>query len=218
MAKAATVNDRQPCELYLITPPKIDDLAAFAALLDATLETGKVACIQLRLKDVSDDDIREAARVLMPVCHKHEVAFILNDRADLAAELDADGVHLGQSDGDVRTARTLLGHDKDIGVTCHDSTHLAYEAGDAGADYVAFGAFFPTTTKLTDYTPPLDILTTWDEVTDLPCVAIGGITVDNCVQIAAAGAHFVAVSSGVWDHAQGPVAAVNAFSKALAGA
>ncbi len=215
MAASTKTMPRQPCELYLITPPKIDDLASFAALLDATLATGKVACVQLRLKDVSDDDIREVARVLMPVCHKHEVAFILNDRADLAAELDADGVHLGQSDSDVRTARTLLGHDKDIGVTCHDSTHLAYEAGDAGADYVAFGAFFPTTTKQTDYTPSLDILTTWDEVTDLPCVAIGGITVDNCAQLAAAGAHFVAVSAGVWSHPDGPVVAVQAFADML---
>lgn len=212
---AAAANDTPACELYLITPPQIEDLTGFAGTLDAVLATGHVACVQLRLKDVPDDRIIEAVQALMPVCHTHEVAFILNDRADLAAELDVDGVHIGQHDGDVRTVRTLLGHNKDIGVTCHDSTHLAFEAGEAGADYVAFGAFFPTTTKETEFHPELDILTTWDEVTDLPCVAIGGITVENCREVAAAGAHFVAVSSGVWGYADGPVAAVNAFADAL---
>lgn len=203
------------CELYLITPPQIEDLAAFASMLDEVLATGKVACLQLRLKNASDEVIKSSAEALMAVCHKYEVAFILNDRADLAAEVNADGVHIGQHDGDVRTVRTLLGHDKDIGVTCHDSTHLAYEAGEAGADYVAFGAFFPTSTKDTEFQPELDILTTWDEVTEIPCVAIGGITVENCREVAQAGAHFVAVSSGVWDYKDGPVKAVEAFAKAL---
>lgn len=203
------------CELYLITPPQIDDLSAFASMLDEVLATGNVACVQLRLKNATDEVIKSSANVLMTVCHKHEVAFILNDRADLAAEVNADGVHIGQHDGDVRTVRTLLGHDKDIGVTCHDSTHLAYEAGEAGADYVAFGAFFPTSTKETEFQPELDVLTTWDEVTEIPCVAIGGITVENCREVAQAGAHFVAVSSGIWDHKDGPVKAVEAFAKAL---
>lgn len=208
-------DNQHVCELYLITPPQIKDVAAFAASLDKVLATGKVACLQLRLKDVSDDTIRDAGKALMAICHKHDVAFILNDRADLAAELDADGVHLGQHDGDVGTARTLLGHDKDIGVTCHDSRHLAYEAGEAGADYVAFGAFFLTNTKETEFQPELDILTAWEEVTEIPCVAIGGITVENCADVARAGAHFVAVSSGVWDYADGPVKAVEAFAEAL---
>ena len=212
---AAAASEKPACELYLITPSQIDDLSGFAGTLDAVLATGHVACVQLRLKGVSDERIVEAVQTLMPVCHKHEVAFILNDRADLAAELDVDGVHIGQHDGDVRTVRSLLGHNKDIGVTCHDSTHLAYEAGEAGADYVAFGAFFPTTTKETEFRPELEILTTWDEVTDLPCVAIGGITVENCREVANAGAHFVAVSSGVWDYADGPVAAADAFAEAL---
>lgn len=213
---AAAASDKHICELYLITPPRIDDVAAFARLLDDTLATGHVACLQLRLKDVPDAVVVDTAKKLMAVCHQHDVAFILNDRADLAAELDADGVHLGQHDGDVRSARTLVGHGKDIGVTCHDSMHLAFEAGEAGADYVAFGAFFPTETKETEYQPELDILTAWDEVTNLPCVAIGGITVDNCREVAKAGAHFAAVSSGVWDHPDGPVAAVEAFAEALA--
>lgn len=216
MSKSDAVRFSSKCELYLITPPQIDDLEAFAALLDRVLATGSVACLQLRLKDVDDDDIRAAARKIMPVCKAHEVAFILNDSASLAHELDADGVHLGQSDGDVHAARTLLGHDKDIGVTCHDSRHLAFEAGDAGADYVAFGAFFVTETKQTSARPDLEILTMWDEVTDLPCVAIGGITIENCRSLADAGAHFVAVSSGVWNHPDGPVEAVQAYAAALA--
>lgn len=216
MSTSASGQDISKCELYLITPPQIDDMNAFAATLDKVLATGFVACLQLRLKDVDEDNIRATAKKLMPVCDAHDVAFILNDNAQLAHEVDADGVHLGQGDGDVRAARSLLGHDKDIGVTCHDSRHLAFEAGEAGADYVAFGAFFDTKTKQTDARPDLEILTMWDEVTDLPCVAIGGITVENCRSLADAGAHFVAVSGGVWNHPDGPVAAVKAFAKALA--
>lgn len=212
---AAAPETSPKCELYLITPPRIDDLPAFANTLNDVLATGAVACVQLRLKDVSDAEIIGAATVLLPICHKHDVAFILNDRADLAADVGADGVHLGQHDGDIRTARTLLGHDRDIGVTCHDSMHLAFEAGEAGADYVAFGAFFPTATKETEFQPDKELLTTWDEITDLPCVAIGGITVENCRQLSDAGAHFVAVSAGVWDYPDGPVAAVQAFAEAL---
>ena len=206
----------QRCRLYLITPPRIDDLDAFARDLDSALAAGDVACLQLRLKDVGDDVIRTAARRLMPVAHAHGVAFLINDRADLAVELDADGVHLGQGDGSVAEARSLLGHGKDIGVTCHDSLHLAYEAGEGGADYVAFGAFFPTRTKETQHTPDADILTVWDEVTELPSVAIGGITPENCKTLAAAGAHFVAVSGAVWSDPQGPAMAVKAFNAALA--
>lgn len=204
------------CLLYLITPDQIDDLDEFASTLDQALAAGEVACLQLRLKGAEDDEIIRAAEKLMPICHSHDVAFLINDRADLAAKVDADGVHLGQEDGDVPSARTLIGHGKDIGVTCHDSMHLAYKAGEEGANYVAFGAFFPTETKDTEIQPEIDILTVWDEVTELPCVAIGGITVDNCRQLADAGAHFVAVCSGVWNHPDGPVAAVRAFNEALA--
>lgn len=216
MSKSDAAQLETKCELYLITPPQINDLAAFAAELDKVLATGSVACLQLRLKGVDEDTIRAAAKKLMPVCDAHDVAFILNDNAELAHELDAGGVHLGQGDGDVRAARSLLGHDKDIGVTCHDSRHLAFEAGEAGADYVAFGAFFETKTKQTDARPDLEILSMWEEVTDLPCVAIGGITVENCRSLADAGAHFVAVSGSVWNHPEGPVAAVEAFAEALA--
>ena len=199
--------------LYLITPPIIDDLEAFGKELDAALGAGQVACVQLRLKDASDDGIVKAAQALMPITHKHEVSFIINDRADLAKDLDADGVHLGQSDGNVQDARELLGHDKDIGVTCHDSRHLGFEAGEAGANYVAFGAFYPTETKVSSYRPKPEVLKLWSEGTEIPCVAIGGITADNCVPLVEAGAHFIAVCSSVWDHPKGAAVAVKEFEE-----
>ena len=206
----------EPCRLYLITPDTLPDLEAFAGELKAALEAGDVACLQLRLKGASDADILAAGEALMPICHDHDVAFLVNDRADLAKTLGADGVHLGQSDGSVAEARTLLGADASIGVTCHDSMHLAYEAGEAGADYVAFGAFFPTPTKETDFQATTDLLVAWDEATELPCVAIGGITPDNCTPLVEGGAHFLAVSNAVWAHPDGPAAGVRAFCAVLA--
>lgn len=197
--------------LYLITPPVIEDLEAFGKKLDEALGAGQVACVQLRLKDADDGVITAATQALMPIAHKHEVSFMINDRADLVKELDADGVHLGQSDGDVKEARELLGHEKDIGVTCHDSRHLGFEAGDAGANYVAFGAFFPTDTKKSDYRPEPEVLKLWSEGTEIPCVAIGGITADNCNPLVEAGAHFIAVCSAVWNHPEGAAAAVKEF-------
>lgn len=208
--------DREPCRLYLITPDHIEDLEAFTIPFTEALDAGDLACVQLRLKKASDDDILAAGRALMPLCHDRDVAFLVNDRADLAKQLGADGVHLGQGDGSVLEARTLLGADASIGVTCHDSMHLAYEAGEAGADYVAFGAFFPSSTKSTDYEARLDLLTAWDEATELPCVAIGGITPDNCKPLVEAGAHFLAVSGAVWAHEKGPGEAVRAFCAQLA--
>ncbi|WCL53935.1 thiamine phosphate synthase [Gimibacter soli] len=206
-----------PCQLYLITPPAIPDLEAFGKDLEAALSAGPVACVQLRLKDVDDATILDAAAHLMPICHDHEVAFLINDRADLALAADADGVHLGQGDGTVESARKMLGMDREIGVTCHDSMHLAYEAGDAGANYVAFGAFFDTDTKQTEHRADLELLTTWDEVTEIPCVAIGGIKPEHAKTLSDAGAHFIAVCSGVWGHPKGPAAAVKEYVAALEG-
>ncbi len=202
------------CRLYLISPAKIE-IDHFASALEAALGAGDVASFQLRLKDEPDKVILEAARKLIPICQKFGVAFILNDRADLAKDAGADGVHLGQTDGSVRNAREILGLDAVIGVTCHNSRHLAFEAGEAGADYVAFGAFFPTQTKATPYIADLDIISGWVDITEIPCVAIGGITPENAKPIAQAGAHFLAVSSAVWDHKDGPAAAVKAFNKIL---
>lgn len=208
-------DDQQGCDLYLITPEQIPDVAEFSSLLDEVLATGYVACLQLRLKDVDDAVFEQVARKLLPVCHEHEVPLLINDRADIAASVGADGVHLGQDDGDLASARTLLGSDKDIGVTCHGSKHLAYEAGEAGANYVAFGAFFPSRTKPDAQLAEKIVLTDWDMFTDVPCVAIGGVTPDNCRELADAGAHFVAVCGAVWGYAGGPVAAVRAFHQAL---
>lgn len=206
---------RPRCQLYLISPPVID-AASFALDLDAALRNGPVAAFQLRLKGFDDATILAAAAVLQPICATHDVAFILNDRADLAKVCGADGVHLGQSDGSVAAARALLGPDAQIGVTCHDSRHLAMEAGEAGADYVAFGAFYDTTTKPSDYRPDPSLLGWWTTLSQLPCVAIGGITPANAPALIAAGADFIACVNAVWLHPDGPGVGVAAFAPVLA--
>ena len=204
------------CRLYLITPSVLPDLTAFAASLDQALAAGDVGALQLRLKNVDDAAIAAAVRAIQPVAAAHGVALILNDRPDLAADLDCDGVHIGQEDAPYREARRLVGPGRIVGVTCHDSRHLAMEAADAGADYVAFGAFFPTTTKDAPTRAEPEILSIWQESMLIPCVAIGGITVDTAAGLATAGADFIAVSAGVWTYPQGPAAAVKAFNAAIA--
>ena len=198
------------CQLYLITPPRID--ADFATRLADTLDAGDVAALQIRLKDHSRDEIRQLAPDLIRLAQARGVAAILNDDPELAAELGCDGVHIGQQDGTVKAARTIMGKDRTVGVTCHDSRHLAMVAGEAGADYVAFGAFFPTGTKTVTQQATPDVLTWWTEIFELPCVAIGGITPENAAPLVAAGADFLAVSGGVWQHPEGPSAAVRAFN------
>ncbi len=202
------------CRLYLITPPRLD-AAAFSSVMAQALDAGDVAAVQLRLKDVSDEDIRQACDVLRPVVQAHDAAFLLNDRADLAAEMGCDGVHIGQSDCPYRTARRLVGDNAIVGVTCHASRHLAIEAAEAGADYVAFGAFFPTATKVAPAAADPEILEWWSTMMTVPCVAIGGLTVENCAAVIEAGADFLAVSAGVWDHPEGAAAAVRAFNAAI---
>lgn len=204
------------CRLYLITPPRIDDLAAFGRLLAQTLDAGDVAALQIRFKDVGDEVIAAAVDALSPIAQARGVAVILNDRPDLAAKLGCDGVHVGQSDTPYAEARKIMGREAMIGVTCHDSRHLAMEAAEAGADYVAFGAFFPTTTKEAPTRAEPEILTIWQETMEVPCVAIGGITAENAENLAKAGADFLAVSAGVWGHADGPAAAVQALNAAIA--
>jgi len=204
------------CRLYLITPPRIDDLAAFGRDLAQALDAGDVAALQVRLKDVPDKVIAAAVEVVTPIAHARGVAVILNDRPDLAARLGCDGVHVGQSDTPYAQARKLMGPQAMIGVTCHDSRHLAMEAAEAGADYVAFGAFFPTTTKDAPTRADPEILTIWQETMEVPCVAIGGITAANAEGLAKAGADFLAVSAGVWAYPEGPAAAVRALEAAIA--
>ena len=204
------------CRLYLITPPRLDDLAAFGHTLAQTLDAGDVAALQVRLKDVSDEIVVAAAQVLAPIAQARGVAVILNDRPDLAARLGCDGVHVGQSDAGLAEARKIMGPDAMIGVTCHDSLHLAMEAAEGGADYVAFGAFFPTTTKDVSAHAELDLLSGWQADMVIPCVAIGGITAANVRDIARAGADFAAVSAGVWAYPDGPAAAVKAINHEIA--
>lgn len=199
-------------ELYLITPPKID-LNVFADTLSATLDAGEVSCVQLRLKDVSDDDIKKACDKLRPIVQDRDIAFVLNDRPDLAKQMGCDGVHVGQDDTPYKKAREIMGGDAIIGVTCHDSKHLAMIAGEQGADYVAFGAFYPTQTKEAKTKAEPWILEWWSSMFEVPCVAIGGITVDNAAPLIEAGADFLAVSGGIWDYKDGPEAAVKCFSR-----
>jgi thiamine-phosphate pyrophosphorylase len=207
---------RPACQLYLISPPAIDD--GFADRLAAALDAADfIGAFQLRLKGIDDHAIAKLAEPLLRVCADRDVGFIVNDSPGLAKRLGADGVHLGQEDANPRDARALLGPKAQIGVTCHDSRHLAMEAGEAGADYVAFGAFYPTTTKETRHRPDPSILGWWTTLFELPCVAIGGITADNAAPLIAAGADFLAVSGAVWNYPQGPAAGVAAFSRVLGG-
>lgn len=205
---------REPCQLYLISP--LDVGGDFPERLTAALEGGPVAAFQFRVKGIDQHQAAKLAEPLQRICAEHEVAFIVNDDIGLAKRLGADGVHLGQDDGDARDARAQLGPAAQIGVTCHDSRHLAMDAGEAGADYVAFGAFFPTETKETHHRPEPSILGWWSTVFEIPCVAIGGITPENGRELVEAGADFLAVSSAVWNHKQGPGAAVAEFQKILA--
>ena len=201
--------------MYLITPPVLEP-ARFAEDLARALDAGDVGALQIRLKDAADDAVRLAVDALRPVAQARGVAVILNDRADLAVETGCDGAHLGQTDGDHAAARRSLGPERTLGLTCHASRHLAMEAGEVGADYVAFGAFFPTATKETQHRAEPELLEWWSGVFELPCVAIGGITAENCAPLVRAGADFLAVVGAVWGHPEGPAAGVRAMNEAIA--
>lgn len=208
-----------PTRLYLISPPQID-LSVFVKTLEEAFSGGDVGAFQLRLKNTSDEEILQAAKVLLPICRAREVAFIMNDRPDLAVKCGADGVHIGQDDGNVAETRKIVGDDMVIGVSCHDSRHLAMVAGENGADYVAFGAFHPTTSKsaeaLAKYgTPTPDILAWWREYMVLPSVAIGGINPQNALPLVQAGADFIAVINAVWNHPKGAKVAVEECNEVI---
>ena len=204
----------QPAQLYLISPQEVG--GAFPDRLKAALEPGLATAFQLRVKDVEEHELARLAEPLQRICADTVVAFIVNDSMGLAKRLGADGVHLGQSDGDIREARALLGPSAQIGKTCHDSRHFAMEAGEQGADYVAFGAFYPTTTKPSRYRPEPSILSWWSTLFEIPCVAIGGITPENGRPLVNAGADFLAVCQAVWGR-DDPAAAVKAFEACLRG-
>jgi thiamine-phosphate pyrophosphorylase len=206
------------CRLYLVTPPHLDP-ATFRDSLAAALDADDVGAVQLRLKDVDDDAIRRAIDVLQPIALSRDVAFLLNDRPDLARATGCDGAHVGQEDTSAREARRILGADLTLGVSCHGSRELAMTGGEDGADYVAFGAFFPTGTKAdAPVEAEPEILAWWSELMELPCVAIGGITPLNCAPLVQAGADFLAVVSAVWGHPEGPAAGVRAMNAAIAAA
>jgi thiamine-phosphate pyrophosphorylase len=206
------------CRLYLITPPALPDPAAFAEALARALDGGDVAALQIRLKDTPDEAVLRAAEPILTLAQKRGVAVLMNDRMDLAKRAGCDGVHLGQLDGDPAAARKLLGPEATIGVTCHASRDLAMRAGEAGADYVAFGAFFPTATKDVLHKAEPELLEWWSDLFEIPCVAIGGITAANCAPLVRAGADFLAVVGAVWSHPEGPAAGVAAMNRAIAAA
>ncbi len=203
------------CRLYLITPPILPE--KFEDQLASALDAGDVAAVQLRLKDLPDTQLQKTIESLRPIVQSRNVAFLINDRPDLAVKLGCDGAHVGQTDMPAVAARKTLG-DLTLGVTCHNSRHLAMEAGEAGADYVAFGAFFPTATKAPPEMAEIETLKAWAEIMEIPCVAIGGINAENCAPLVQAGAEFLAVVGAVWNHAQGPAAGVQAMLKAIAAA
>ena len=202
-----------PCRLYLITPQRLDP-QAFRVPLTAALDAGDVACLQLRLKDATEDEIARAVEILMPIAAARDVAFLLNDNAALADKLGCDGAHLGQGDGDHTAARRVL-DGRILGITCHASRHLAMEAGESGADYVAFGAFFPTESKETIHRAAPEILAWWREMFEIPSVAIGGITAENCAPLVQAGADFLAVIGAVWTHPAGPAEGIRTMNAAI---
>ena len=210
---AGQIGRRPPCQLYLISPLDVD--GGFPNRLARALDAGPIAAFQFRVKDIDQHGAAQLAEPLQRLCADRDVAFIVNDSVSLAKRLGADGVHLGQEDGNAREARTALGPSVQIGVTCHDSRHLAMEAGEAGADYVAFGSFHPTTTKEVRHRAEPALLSWWATMFELPCVAIGGITPANARPLVDAGADFVAVSAGVWAHPEGEAAAVRAFAAVL---
>lgn len=203
-----------PTRIYLITPPAFDPEALRDPFVKA-LDAGDIACVQLRLKDATDEEWERACDMLMPLCWARDIAFILNDRADLAKRFSADGVHLGIDDAPYSEARALLGPDKIIGVSCYDSKDDAYTLAGAGADYVAFGAAFPTTSKEARRAAPLSLYEDWAASAITPCVAIGGITPFNCAPLVQAGVDFLAVIQAVWAHPESPAAGVKALQKAI---
>ena len=201
-------------KLYLISPPNIN-VNEFIFSLDDVLNTGLVSCFQLRLKNVKDEDIIESAKALKPICNKYHVPFILNDRLDLVNKVEADGVHLGEDDDSILEARKLLGPKAIIGASCYNSKHLAMEAAEEGADYVAFGAFFATITKDPKTKADINIIKDWTLISNIPCVAIGGINSSNCKELVDAGVDFIAVVGSIWNKNDDPKSAINKFKSII---
>ena len=208
------IKKNESCALYLITPPIIE-LSEFKEQLVQALTPGLVEVVQLRLKGVDDQHVIDVGKTLRPICHHFDTTFIVNDRPDLAIKIGADGVHLGEEDSNVKNARTILGSSAIIGVSCYNSKHKAMLASEEGANYVAFGAFYHTQTKIPKYRARIDIIEDWSYISNVACVAIGGITANNCSNIVNAGADYIAVISAIWNDKEGPMKAVIKFTKFL---
>lgn len=209
------MTDKHTCRLYLISPPEIPDLDGFAELLGRTLDAGDVACFQLRLPGADDDTLRTAVAKLAPIVQGRDIAFLLADRPRLSKYLQCDGVHIEARDLTVKEVRKLVGDDMSVGFSCGNSRHAAMVAGEGGADYVSFGPFFPSPMKPDAEIADPDIVSWWAEMMELPCVAVGGMTPENCAAVAEAGADFIAAISSVWNHEKGPEEAVRAFNRVL---
>ncbi len=201
-------------KIYLITPPKIDENFFFTSL-ENVLSTKIVSCLQIRLKNVEDKNIIEICKIVRPICDNYKIPLIINDRLDLVKKCDADGVHLGQEDGSIKDARKYLGSNFIIGASCYNSKHIAMEAAENGADYVAFGAFFESKTKVPKVKVKKNIIEDWNFISNIPCVAIGGITPTNCKDLIKAGADHLAVIGSIWNSDKSPEKAIMDFKKIL---
>lgn len=201
-------------QIYLISPAQID-LKNFSKKLELALKTKLVPVFQLRLKNYPNAEIAKIAQELKKICYDNNCLFLLNDSLQIALDIDADGVHLGVEDGSISAARKKSPSNFVIGASCYDSKHLSIEAAEQGANYISFGAFFPSQTKISRGNPSQEILQWSSEMLNLPIVAIGGITDKNCASLAKAGADFLAIISYVWSHPDSEVVALNQIQSAL---
>jgi len=194
-------------QIYLISPPEIE-LAKFAQSLELSLKTGLIPAFQLRLKNYETPQLKKISQELKKICDDHNCLFILNDYFDIAMEIGASGVHVGADDEKIAKIRLKAPENFLIGASCYDSRHLAMEAGEQGANYISFGAFFESPTKISRGKPTLEILEWANEMLNLSIVAIGGINADNCQKLVKSGADFLAVISYIWQHPSGPQFAI----------
>jgi thiamine-phosphate pyrophosphorylase len=196
-------------KIYLISPPKIDNLQEFYQTLGDILQTKLVPVFQLRLKNYNENEVEEIALKTKEICDKNNCLFIINDFVDLALKIKAQGVHVGADDGNIKEIREKSPKNFVIGASCYDSKDLAVKADEDGADYVSFGAFFETKTKKSKGKPQPELITWCSELMSLPIVTIGGINDDNCKILQKSGADFIAVISYVWNYEGGAVKAIN---------
>ena len=198
--------------IYLISPQKIRG-ARFYNELDQVLKTNKVKYFQLRLKKISNLNLIKISKKIKKITRKNNVKFLINDKPSIAKTVNANGCHIGQKDINFIISRKILGKNKIIGVTCHNSKKLALKAKRYGANYIAFGSFFKSSTKKTAYKANLAILRWAEKKISMPVVAIGGINSSNYKKILASGANFIACSNYIWNNKKlDPVSAINKFN------